>query len=125
MRQSIFLTSFNNRMQQPVIEQHLDRELQQVGRTHFTIITCHSILLLEHLNCLIHRLLRIRQNETVMSTTFGRLNNGRQRNIFWCTSSSNCMLAEYIVPFPPCSVINSRVNNSCRLIQAASRLIQD
>ena len=43
IRLSILSTSFNNKPRQPVIERYLDRALQQVGRTHFTIVTCRSV----------------------------------------------------------------------------------
>ena len=120
----------SNGMRQPLIQQHLNRELQKIGRMNFTIITCHFVpfqsaaWILEPPN---FSLLRVLHNKCVRSATFAHLNNGCQRNTFWHTFfpttcwQSTCMYSL----FPPCSVINNCVNNSCRLIQAASRLIQD
>ena len=66
---SILSTSFNNTLQQPVIERYLDRALQQVGRTHFTIVTCRSVPLrpplFEHSNCPVHSFFRVLRNRTL------------------------------------------------------------
>ena len=93
----------SNRMRQPLLQQHLNRELQKLEECtspSSPVILFLSNLLLEHLNHPIYSLLRVLQNKCVRSATFAHLNNGRQKNTFWQTFSSNYMLAEYVFPFP-------------------------
>lgn len=77
------------------------KKLEECTSPSSLVILFLSNLLLEHLNHPIYSLLRVLQNKCVRSATFAHLNNGRQRNTFWQTFSSNYMLAEYVFPFPP------------------------
>lgn len=102
-------------------QQRTAKKLEECTSPSSLVIFFLSNLLLEHLNHPIYSLFRVLQNKCVRSATFVHLNNGRQRNTFWqLFLPTTCWQSMYSLS-PPCLVINNCVNNSCRLIQAASK----